>query len=57
MISTKSAYVAMITITLINGFFSTNMFKKYDDMYKKQITELLRKNGGKTGDELKALGN
>ena len=34
MISTKSAYVAVITITLINGFFSTNMFKKYDNMYK-----------------------
>ena len=40
MISTKSAYVAMIIITLVNGFFSTNMFKKYDNMYKKQITEL-----------------
>ena len=46
MISTKSAYVAMITITLINGFFSTNMFKKYDDMYKKQITELRVSNRG-----------
>ena len=30
----------VIAVTAVNGFFSTNMFKKYDDMYRNQITEL-----------------
>ena len=30
----------VIAVTAVNGFFSTNMFKKYDRMYSNQITEL-----------------
>ena len=30
----------VIAVTAVNGFFSTNMFKKYNNMYKNQITEL-----------------
>ena len=40
MITYNKAISAVITVTLINGFFSTNMFKKYDRMYSNQITEL-----------------
>ncbi len=40
MITYNKAISAVIVVTLINGFFSTNMFKKYDGMYKNQITEL-----------------
>ena len=40
MITYNKAISAVITVTLINGFFSTNMFKKYDGMYRNQITEL-----------------
>ena len=40
MITYNKAISAVIAVTLINGFFSTNMFKKYDGMYKNQITEL-----------------
>ena len=40
MITYNKAVAALITITLINGFFSTNMFKKYGEMYRNQITEL-----------------
>ena len=40
MITQNKAISAVITVTLINGFFSTNMFKKYDRMYSNQITEL-----------------
>ena len=40
MITYNKAISAGITVTLINGFFSTNMFKKYDRMYSNQITEL-----------------
>ena len=40
MITYNKAISAVIAVTLINGFFSTNMFKKYDGMYRNQITEL-----------------
>ena len=40
MIKTKSAIAVIVTITIINGLFSTKMFKKYDNMYRSQITEL-----------------
>jgi predicted SpoU family rRNA methylase len=40
MITYNKAISAVIVVTLINGFFSTNMFKKYDGMYRNQITEL-----------------
>jgi hypothetical protein len=40
MITYNKAISAVIAVTLINGFFSTNMFKKYDRMYNNQITEL-----------------
>ena len=45
MITYNKAISAVITVTLINGFFSTNMFKKYDRMYSNQITELRLTNG------------
>ena len=40
MMTYNKAISAVIVVTLINGFFSTNMFKKYDGMYRNQITEL-----------------
>ena len=46
MISLNKAISAVIVVTLINGFFSTNMFKKYNNMYKDQITELRVSNRG-----------
>jgi len=30
----------VIAVTAVNGFFSTNMFKKYNNMYKDQIVHL-----------------
>ena len=36
----------VIAVTAVNGFFSTNMFKKYNNMYKDQITELKVSNRG-----------
>ena len=44
MISTKQAISAIIAVILINGYFSTNMFKKYDSMYRNQITQLQSRN-------------
>jgi len=40
MITYNKAIAAVLAVTLVNGFFSTNMFKKYGDMYNNQITEL-----------------
>ena len=40
MITYNKAIAALLAVTLVNGFFSTNMFKKYGDMYNNQITEL-----------------
>ena len=40
MITYNKAIAAVLAVTLVNGFFSTNMFKKYGDMYSNQITEL-----------------
>ena len=50
MISLNRAIAAVIVVTLVNGFFSTNMFKKYGDMYNGTITELRISN-----DKLKQL--
>ena len=49
MITYNKAIAAVLAVTLINGFFSTNMFKKYGDMYNNQITELRL-----TNDKLKS---
>ena len=40
MITYNKAIAAVLAVSLVNGFFSTNMFKKYGDMYNNQITEL-----------------
>ena len=40
MITYNKAIAAVLAVTLVNGFFSTNMFKKYGDLYNNQITEL-----------------
>ena len=40
MISLNRAIAAVIVVTLVHGFFSTNMFKKYGDMYNGTFTEL-----------------
>ena len=40
MITYNKAIAAVLAVTLVNGFYSTNMFKKYGDMYNNQITEL-----------------
>ena len=49
MITYNKAIAAVLAVTLVNGFFSTNMFKKYGDMYNNQITELRL-----TNDKLKS---
>ena len=40
MISTEKALAAVLTVTLVNGFFSTNMMKKYKEMYSNQVENL-----------------
>ena len=40
MISTNKALAAVLTVTLVNGFFSTNMMKKYKEMYSNQVENL-----------------
>ena len=44
MITYNKAIAAVITVTLINGFFSTNMMKKYKEMYSEQVEHLETKN-------------
>ena len=44
MITYNKAIAAVITVTLINGFFSTNMMKKYKEMYSDQVEHLETKN-------------
>jgi hypothetical protein len=44
MITYNKAISAIIVITLINGFFSTNMFKKYKEMYSDKIEYLESEN-------------
>ena len=40
MISTQKALAAVLAVTLVNGFFSTNMMKKYKQMYSNQVESL-----------------
>ena len=40
MISTEKALAAVLVVTLVNGFFSTNMMKKYKEMYSNQVENL-----------------
>ena len=40
MISTQKALAAVLAVTLVNGFFSTNMMKKYKEMYSNQVENL-----------------
>ena len=47
MITYNKAIAAVITVTLINGFFSTNMMKKYKEMYSDQVEHLETKNENK----------
>jgi len=44
MITYNKAISAVIAVTLINGFFSTNMFKKYKEMYSDKIEYLENEN-------------
>ncbi len=44
MITYNKAIAAVITVTLINGFFSTNMMKKYKEMYSGQVEHLKTQN-------------
>ena len=44
MITYNKAIAAVITVTLINGFFSTNMMKKYKEMYSDQVEHLKTQN-------------
>jgi len=44
MITYNKAISAVIAVTLINGFFSTNMFKKYKEMYSDKIVHLENEN-------------
>ena len=40
MITTEKALAAVLAVTLVNGFFSTNMMKKYKEMYSNQVENL-----------------
>ena len=51
MISTEKALAAVLTVTLVNGFFSTNMMKKYREMYSNQV-ESLKLDNSELRDEL-----
>ena len=44
MITYNKAISAVIAVTLINGFFSTNMMKKYKEMYSGQVEQLETEN-------------
>ena len=44
MIKTKTAITAVIAVTLVNGFFSTNMFESYKKMYSNKIENLEKEN-------------
>ena len=51
MISTEKALSAVLAVTLVNGFFSTNMMKKYKEMYSNQV-ENLKLDNSELRDEL-----
>ena len=40
MISIEKALAAVLAVTLVNGFFSTNMMKKYKKVYSNQVENL-----------------
>ena len=44
MITTEKAIAAVLAITLVNGFFSTTMFKEYKQMYSTKIERLESEN-------------
>ena len=44
MITYNKAISAVLAVTLINGFFSTNMMKKYKEMYSGQVEQLETEN-------------
>ena len=51
MISTEKALAAVLAVTLVNGFFSTNMMKKYKKVYSNQV-ENLKLDNSELRDEL-----
>ena len=51
MISTEKALAAVLAVTLVNGFFSTNMMKKYKKIYSNQV-ENLKLDNSELRDEL-----
>ena len=51
MITTEKAVAGILAVTLVNGFFSTNMMKKYKSIYSDQLNELKVENT-KLKDEL-----
>ena len=44
MIDTNKAVAAVLAVTFINGFFSTNMFESYKNMYSGKIERLETEN-------------
>ena len=44
MISTNKAIAGVVLVTLLNGFFSTNMFKQQSKFYTNEIDTLLKSN-------------
>ena len=44
MITYNKAISAVLAVTLVNGFFSTNMMKKYKEMYSSQVEHLETEN-------------
>ncbi len=44
MIKTNQAIAAVVAVTLVNGFFSTNMFDSYKNMYSDKIERLEKEN-------------
>ena len=44
MITKEKALAAVIAVTIVNGFFSTNMMKKYKEMYSYKVEHLKSEN-------------
>ena len=44
MITKEKALAAVIAVTIVNGFFSTNMMKKYKEMYSYKVEHLESEN-------------
>ena len=51
MISIEKAVAGVLTVTLVNGFFSTNMMSKYKNMYSSKV-EYLELENERLSDEL-----